>query len=296
MGRAVRTCAAAFAVALAMPGCTGSKQAAAESRALQVQASTAALAARADVREVWLRISGPGGFTAESTLTAAAGDGSWSALFQPVPAGTYAITARAENAAGDPIYETASPVAATVSANGVATVTIVLQQVDPPSPVAIVLRCPAGSSPVPMKILALNDFHGQISAGQKIGSSNVGSAAVVAAYLKTAMAGKEDRTVVVEAGDLVCASPASSALLQDEPSIDFMNAFANASCPAMPPPARQSQGADRFDALLDPACNVRATRSLRTISSRAAATASPPSREGRISRPGQSTSTRSSPG
>jgi 5'-nucleotidase len=111
-------------------------------------------------------------------------------------------------------------------------------------------------APVAVKVLAINDFHGQISAGQKIGSAAVGGAGVLAAYLKNAMAGKEGRTILVEAGDLVGASPASSALLQDEPTISFFNSLANASCGKMPPLAQQTPGIERFDALFDPGCNL----------------------------------------
>jgi 2',3'-cyclic-nucleotide 2'-phosphodiesterase/3'-nucleotidase len=111
-------------------------------------------------------------------------------------------------------------------------------------------------APVPVKILAINDFHGQISTGQKVGSAAVGGAGVLGTYLKTAMAGKEASTVLVEAGDLVGASPASSALLQDEPTISFFNSFANAKCGKMPPPADQTAGIGRFDVLFDPGCNL----------------------------------------
>jgi 2',3'-cyclic-nucleotide 2'-phosphodiesterase/3'-nucleotidase len=115
---------------------------------------------------------------------------------------------------------------------------------------------PAAAGPVAVKILAINDFHGQIGAGKKVGTSAVGSAGILASYLRTAMAGVESRTVLAEAGDLVGASPAASALLQDEPTIQFINQFANAACAAMPPPAQQSAGLDRFDVLFDPGCNL----------------------------------------
>ncbi|OFX20308.1 MAG: hypothetical protein A2V77_17105 [Anaeromyxobacter sp. RBG_16_69_14] len=114
----------------------------------------------------------------------------------------------------------------------------------------------AGDSTRAVKILAVNDFHGQLPAGKLVDGRPAGSAPVLAAYLRSAMAGKESRTVLVEAGDLVSASPASSALLQDEPTIAFFNSFANASCGTLPPPEGQSQGADRFDALFDPGCNL----------------------------------------
>jgi 5'-nucleotidase len=115
---------------------------------------------------------------------------------------------------------------------------------------------PTPSTPLPVKLLAINDFHGQISAGKTVSGHKVGSAGVLAAYLKTAMAGKENRTVIAEAGDLIGASPASSALLQDEPTVDFFNSLANSKCATMPDPLQQSAGLDRFDVLFDPGCNL----------------------------------------
>jgi len=96
-----------------------------------------------------------------------------------------------------------------------------------------------------VKILGFNDFHGQISAGKVVSGRPVGSAGVMSAYLKAAQAGMEGQTVIVHAGDHVGASPASSALLQDEPSIQWLNMLANASC----------SYADRNN----PACNVVGT-------------------------------------
>jgi 5'-nucleotidase len=80
-----------------------------------------------------------------------------------------------------------------------------------------------------VKILGINDFHGQLSP-KKVQGRPVGGAAVLASYLRSASAGQEDRTLIVHAGDLVGASPANSALLQDEPSVMFMNLLANAAC------------------------------------------------------------------
>lgn len=97
-----------------------------------------------------------------------------------------------------------------------------------------------------VKLLAINDFHGQIGSGKTVGTgpyNQVGSAPILAAYLKKAAVGMEDRTIIVSAGDLVGASPADSALLQDEPSIMFMNLLANSYC-------RERT---------DPRCNVVAT-------------------------------------
>jgi 5'-nucleotidase len=81
-----------------------------------------------------------------------------------------------------------------------------------------------------LKILAFNDFHGHISAGTFVASRRVGGAAVFAAYLRAAEAGIEKETVIVNAGDNVGASPLSSALLADEPTIMFYNQLVNDAC------------------------------------------------------------------
>ncbi len=83
---------------------------------------------------------------------------------------------------------------------------------------------------VHFKILGINDFHGQLSTGRKVGGRPVGSAAVLAAYLKAAEKKSGQTTFIVQAGDQVGASPPVSALLQDEPSIIFMNMMANDYC------------------------------------------------------------------
>jgi 5'-nucleotidase len=96
-----------------------------------------------------------------------------------------------------------------------------------------------------LKILGFNDFHGQISAGKTVSGRAVGSAAVMEAYLKTAEAGIENQTIIAHAGDHVGASPASSALLQDEPSIQWLNMLANSAC--------------SYNDKSNPACNVVGT-------------------------------------
>lgn len=96
------------------------------------------------------------------------------------------------------------------------------------APIADGSLCQGGNLKV--KILGFNDFHGQLSTGKLVGTRAVGSAGVLTSYLKAAQAGIESQTVIVHAGDHVGASPASSALLQDEPSIQFLNLLANSSC------------------------------------------------------------------
>ncbi|HEY7374417.1 MAG TPA: 5'-nucleotidase C-terminal domain-containing protein [Polyangia bacterium] len=96
-----------------------------------------------------------------------------------------------------------------------------------------------------VKLLGFNDFHGQLDAGKKVGTRNVGSASVLVSYLRAAQAGIEDQTFIVHAGDEVGASPPDSALLQDEPSIQVLNLLANSSC--------------TYTDKLNPACNLVGT-------------------------------------
>ena len=88
--------------------------------------------------------------------------------------------------------------------------------------------CPGSS--VRVKILAINDFHGQLGTGRKVHGRDVGSAPVLAAYLKEARRDWQDNSLVVHVGDLVGASPPNSALLQDEPSIMFFNLLSYRPC------------------------------------------------------------------
>jgi 5'-nucleotidase len=81
-----------------------------------------------------------------------------------------------------------------------------------------------------VQILAINDFHGQLSAGQQVNQRPVGSAPVLAAYLKKAQQRFSGHAFIVHAGDLVGASPPVSALLKDEPAVMFMNLLGNDQC------------------------------------------------------------------
>ncbi len=83
---------------------------------------------------------------------------------------------------------------------------------------------------VRLKLLGINDFHGQLAAGRRVGTRPVGGAAVLASYLEAAAAKSEDGYLIIHAGDHVGASPPDSALLQDEPSISFLNQLANTHC------------------------------------------------------------------
>ncbi|MFA4860291.1 bifunctional UDP-sugar hydrolase/5'-nucleotidase [Methanoregula sp.] len=96
----------------------------------------------------------------------------------------------------------------------------------------------AGSGPISVKILAVNDFHGQMPAGQTTNKRPVGSAPVLASYLKAAtdVFGPAN-TFLVFPGDVIGASPPQSGLLYDEPSQIFFNEFANPCCTGKNDPA-----------------------------------------------------------
>ena len=73
----------------------------------------------------------------------------------------------------------------------------------------------------------------------------VGGAATFAAYLKSEIMAVDGRAVIVHAGDAVGASPPESALMQDEPTIQFLNMLANEHCVAIQ--------------LMNPRCNLVGT-------------------------------------
>lgn len=82
---------------------------------------------------------------------------------------------------------------------------------------------------VKIKLLGINDFHGQLSP-RTVGSRPAGGAAVLASYLRAASESAKNGAIIVHAGDHVGASPPNSALLQDEPAIGVMNELANKHC------------------------------------------------------------------
>lgn len=75
---------------------------------------------------------------------------------------------------------------------------------------------------IPVQILGINDLHGQLNVTRKVSGKNVGRADYLAAYLKQREA-ENKNTLLVHAGDVVGASAPVSALLQDEPTIEFLN-------------------------------------------------------------------------
>jgi 5'-nucleotidase len=90
------------------------------------------------------------------------------------------------------------------------------------------------TGPVALRILAFNDFHGNIQAEKpspgrlpvRVNGQTEMVEAGGAAYLATLIAQEQAghaNSIVVSAGDLTGASPLVSALLKDEPTIDVMN-------------------------------------------------------------------------
>jgi len=85
--------------------------------------------------------------------------------------------------------------------------------------------------PVHVRILAVNDFHGQLPDGQNLNGEPAGSAPVLASYLRCATA-DDTTTFIALPGDVVGASPPESGLLLDEPAVLFFNGLAD-DCPGM---------------------------------------------------------------
>ena len=80
---------------------------------------------------------------------------------------------------------------------------------------------------VQVKILAINDFHGQITAGKKVGGHPVGSAPVLASYLAEAQQGWEGRTIIAEDGDLMGAAR-SRPCSRTNPALPFLTCWETA--------------------------------------------------------------------
>ena len=88
----------------------------------------------------------------------------------------------------------------------------------------------AGPKPVDVKLLAINDFHGNLEPPTGSSGTIAGQAAGGAEYLATQLAKlrgtteeEQERTITVAAGDLIGASPLLSAAFHDEPTIEEMN-------------------------------------------------------------------------
>jgi 5'-nucleotidase len=92
-------------------------------------------------------------------------------------------------------------------------------------------RAAGQPAPVALRVIALNDFHGNLepptgSSGRVVVDAthtvDAGGAAYIATHVKQLEAAAPNH-LLVSAGDNVGASPLTSALFHDEPTIDFLN-------------------------------------------------------------------------
>ena len=118
---------------------------------------------------------------------------------------------------------------------------------------------------VHFKILGFNDFHGNLEQRSLFGRP-VGGAAVLASYLQSETAASENGAIIVHAGDQVGATPPISALLQDEPSITFLNMLSNEYCHVDErehdrhvDSHKRHADAHKKDPRMNPRCNLVAT-------------------------------------
>lgn len=98
------------------------------------------------------------------------------------------------------------------------------------------LTAPVAAQPVAVRVLAINDFHGHIEPGENSIAVpdptrpnqtlmlRTGGAAWLAAWIARLRA-EQPHHVLVSSGDLVGASPLTSGLFYDEPTIEVMNAI-----------------------------------------------------------------------
>ncbi len=102
--------------------------------------------------------------------------------------------------------------------------------------VPVAAPVPQDGTPIRVRVIAFNDFHGQIEPGEltlrlrdpavpgRTWSVGVGGAAHLATLVRR-LRTESTHSVLVSGGDLVGASPIASALFRDEPTIEVMNAI-----------------------------------------------------------------------
>jgi 5'-nucleotidase len=95
------------------------------------------------------------------------------------------------------------------------------------------------TEPVMVRILGVNDFHGQLEARTRVGSGAVtrpvGGAAVLGAYLAAERSEDPKRTLTLFAGDSIGASQLAAGLLHEEPAMAVLNELAAGDCPRLRP-------------------------------------------------------------
>ncbi|AXG37337.1 LPXTG cell wall anchor domain-containing protein [Enterococcus gilvus] len=136
-------------------------------------------------------------------------------------------TATSQSAVSSSSEEKSSEeISATTSSSAEATTT---------SSAPVTAKAAKAADTVPVQLLGINDFHGALSTtgsyygadGSKI--SGAGTAALLAGYFSQAennfqtAHNNEGKSLRVQAGDMVGASPANSGLLQDQPTMRILN-------------------------------------------------------------------------
>lgn len=121
------------------------------------------------------------------------------------------------------------------SGNGGGSTTLTNPSMTTPVPSATpsASTAPVSSAPIEVKMLAINDFHGNLKPGGTVtipdpndASKTIKVAAGGSEYMATwikLLKAKNPNNIVVSAGDLIGASPMLSALFHDEPTIEAMN-------------------------------------------------------------------------
>jgi 2',3'-cyclic-nucleotide 2'-phosphodiesterase/3'-nucleotidase/5'-nucleotidase len=85
---------------------------------------------------------------------------------------------------------------------------------------------PAGQQVAHVRVLSVNDFHGQLGDSEaEVDGQDIGGAATLAAYVKRERAGNPNGTVFVSAGDAVGAAPPESTLLRHHSTIAALAAM-----------------------------------------------------------------------
>jgi 2',3'-cyclic-nucleotide 2'-phosphodiesterase (5'-nucleotidase family) len=78
---------------------------------------------------------------------------------------------------------------------------------------------------VSVKLLSVNDLHGKVDVTATINNVNYGRADYLATYLKARKATNPNNTLIIHSGDMIGGSSPVSALLQDEPTVEIMEAI-----------------------------------------------------------------------
>jgi len=85
---------------------------------------------------------------------------------------------------------------------------------------------PAGSNIAHVRLLSVNDFHGQLTdSDAEVEGTKIGGAATLAAYVQRERAGNPNGTLFVSAGDMLGASPPESSLLRHHSTIAVLDAM-----------------------------------------------------------------------